>query len=204
MDRLILPGITGTREIPLLPDAGQLTIIGGSGAGKTKFMEELTRLNGERAYCLSAISAPYPEREESDRPGSIDMLFREAAENRPYMRTDAVSELDTLAYMIFTDEFEYLLSVKLDKMNNGAPLKLKPTKLDRLVMLWERLFPGNRIVRSGGSMLFATQAGPDLISVEKLSRSEQTVLYYAAAVLYAMPGAVIFIDSPSFLLHPTV
>lgn len=204
MDRLILPGITGTREIPLLPDAGQLTIIGGSGAGKTKFMEELTRLNGERAYCLSAISAPYPEREESDRPGSIDMLFREAAENRPYMRTDAVSELDKLAYMIFTDEFEYLLSVKLDKIKNGAPLKLKPTKLDRLVMLWERLFPGNRIVRSGGSMLFATQAGPDLISVEKLSRSEQTVLYYAAAVLYAMPGAVIFIDSPSLFLHPTV
>lgn len=53
-------------------------------------------------------------------------------------------------------------------------------------------------------MMFATQSGDDLISAEKLSQSEKTVLYYAAAVLYAMRDAVIFIDSPSLFLHPTV
>lgn len=204
MNRLKLPKIAGSGDIPLLPDAGQLTIIGGSGAGKTKFMEELMRLNEERSYCLSALSAPFPEREESDRPGSIDVLFREAVANRPYMRIDAVCELDKLAYMILMDEFEYLLSVKKEKMINGSPLKFKPTRLDKIVMLWERIFPGNKIIRSGGSMMFTTNSGPDMISAKKLSRSEQTVLYYAAAVLYAMPGAVIFIDSPSLFLHPTV
>ncbi len=94
MISLTLPPLTGSRKTPELPDARQLSIIGGSGAGKSKFMEELIRLNGDRAYCLSALSAPFPERVESERPGSIDMLFREAVAKQPYMRTDAVSELD--------------------------------------------------------------------------------------------------------------
>lgn len=204
MVSLTLPPLTGHRKTPELPDARQLTIIGGSGAGKTKFMEELIRLNDNRAYCLSAISAPFPEREESKRPGSIDMLFREAVDKQPYMRTDAVSELDKLTYMLFIDEFEYLLSMKQEKLQGNHYGKLKPTRLDRLIMLWERVFPGNRIVRTKGTMMFSTRAGDDLISVNRLSQSEQTVLYYAAAVLYAMPNSVIFVDSPSLFLHPTV
>lgn len=204
MNKLILPRISGARDIPMLPDASQLTIVGGSGVGKTKFIEELVRLNGERAYCISALSAPFPEREESDRPGSIDVLFRERTSNQSYMRADAVSELDKLAYMLFTDEFEYLLSVKQERLIAGQPVKLNTTRLDKLVTLWERIFPGNRILRTKGTMMFTTSSGSDQISVEKLSKSEQTVLYYVAAVLYAMPGAVIFVDSPSLFLHPTV
>lgn len=110
MNKLVLPRISGTREMPVMPEASQLTVIGGSGVGKTKFIEELIRLNSDRAYCISVLSAPFPEREESTRPGSIDVLYREAAERRSYMRRDAVSELDKLSYLIFTDEFEYLLS----------------------------------------------------------------------------------------------
>lgn len=207
MTSLTLPPLTGGRRPPELPDARQLSIIGGGGAGKSKFMEELVRLTGDRAYCLSAISAPFPEREESSRPGSIDMLFREAVERQPYMRTDAVSELDKLTYMLFTDEFEYLLSMKQEYFmpgHAGRKPRLQPTRLDRLTGLWERVFPGNHIVRTKGTMMFATRAGDDLISADRLSQSEQTVLYYAAAVLYAMPGAVIFVDSPSLFLHPTV
>lgn len=205
MMTLTLPPLVGGRPTPILPDARQLSIIGGSGAGKTKFMEALTALNSDRAYCLSAISAPYPEREVSTRPGSIDMLFRDMAERQSYMRTDAVSELDKLSYMLFIDEFEYLLALKQESRGERhQPTRLKPTRLDRLVKLWEKVFPGNRIVRERGSMMFSTRSGDDLIPAERLSQSEQTVLYYAAAVLYAMPDAVIFIDSPSLFLHPTV
>ena len=204
MTTLSLPPLPGQSSPPILPDARQLTIIGGSGAGKSKFMEELVRLNSSRAYCLSAISAPYPEREESKREGSIDMLFREAVARQPYMRTDAVSEIDKLAYMLFIDEFEYLLSMKQRLRISDSRPDVRPTRLDCLAQLWERVFPGNKIVRQAGSMMFATTSGDDLISADDLSQSEQTVLYYAAAVLYAMPHAVIFIDSPSLFLHPTV
>lgn len=204
MHTLNLPPLSGDRSCPDLPEARQLTIIGGSGAGKSRFMDELIRLNGSRAYCLSAVSAPFPERSESTRPGSIDMLFREAVVRQPYMRTDAVSEIDKLTYMLFIDEFEYLMSMKQERRASGRFTEIEPTRLDCLADLWERVFPGNRIIRAKGNMMFATAAGDDLISVSELSQGEQTVLYYAAAVLYAMPGAVIFIDCPSLFLHPSV
>ena len=203
MNRLILPP-RENGQVPALPHARQLTIIGGAGAGKTRFMKRLMELNGDRVYCLSAVSAPFPEREESKRKGSIDALYREAVDKQSYMRTDAVSELDKLIYMLFIDELEYLLTMKEQEMTNHRKVKLRPTKLDRLASLWEKVYPGNRIVRSKGSLMFSTLAGDDHITAGELSQGEVTTLYYAAGVLYAMPNAIIFIDSPSLYLHPTV
>lgn len=205
MKNLMLPPLTEGRPTPQLPNARQLTIVGAPGAGKTRFMEEMIRLSGDRAFCLSAISAPYPEMEDDLRPGSIDSQFRKAVADKPYMRTDAVSQLDKLVYMLFADEFDHLLSLKEKASSKKREkVKLPSTRLDRLATLWETVFPGNRIVRSGATLLFSTQSGDDLIGVRQLSQSEQTVLYYAAAVLYAMPDSIIFIDSPSLFLHPTI
>lgn len=204
MTQLRLPPKGGSKETALLPDVRQLTIVGGSGAGKTRFMEALVSLNDSRAYCVSAVSAPFPERGESTRPGSIDMLYRQAVARQPYMRTDAVSEVDKLCYMLFVDEFEALLAVKRRGEGERVRKKLPLTKLDRLTGLWQRLYPGNRIVVDQGSVLFATQSGDGLIGVSQLSQGEMTAFYYAAAILYAPRDAVVFIDSPSLFLHPTV
>lgn len=194
----------GEGEAPRLPDARQLTIIGGSGAGKTSFMDKLMELNGERTFYLSAIRAPFPEREVSTTKGSIDMLYKEAAESKPYIQTNAVSELEKLTYMLFADEFESLLKLKEKYINHATNHPPKATKLDKLIKIWEKIYPGNKIVFSKGSLLFSTGSGDDLIPVEKLSQGEMAVLYYVAGVLYAMPNAVIFIDAPSLFLHPTV
>lgn len=203
MQLLTLPQLSGGRAVPHLPDARQLTIIGGSGAGKTKFMEKLMELTGERTFCLSAIRAPFPERIESIRKGSIDCIFREYAERRPYLKINAVSELEKLSYMLFADEFDSLIKMKKQKLR-GEGCDLKPTKLDKLTHIWSKIFPGNRIVTSEGSLLFSTEAGDDLISADKLSQGEMAVLYYVAGVLYAMPKAVVFIDAPSLFLHPSL
>ena len=204
MHTLKLPQLIGDKTPPKLPEGHQLTIIGGSGAGKTKFMEKLMQLTGDRTYCLSAIRAPFPEREESRLKGSIDDLYAKAAASRHYMRTNAVSELEKLVYMLFADEFEQLLKLKVKSREKGNIHRFPSTKLDKLVSVWEKIFPGNRIVTSSGTLLFSTNAGEDLIPAEKLSQGEMAVLYYVAGALYAMPNAVIFIDAPSLFLHPTI
>lgn len=204
MNSIILPPVFPDNRTRTLTNVRQITLIGGNGAGKSRFMQEMVTLCGERAFCLSALSASFPEREESTRPGSVDDLFRKAAEQHRYMRTDAVSELDKLIYMVFADELEYLLEIKDREFGEGKRVKLRKTKLDTIKSLWEQVFPGNRIMRNKGSLMFATQAGDDLISITSLSQGEKTVLYYIAAVLYAMPDAVIFIDSPSLFLHPSI
>ncbi len=199
-----LPTAKGGERQSLLPRGGQITIIGANGAGKSRFMDEMTSLCGRRAYVLSALSSSFPEREVSEMPGSVDDLYREATARQRYMRADALSQLDKLSYMLFADELESLLDFK-ESIGNGKD-HIKPgfTKLDRVKKLWKEIFPGSRITRDKGTLMFATSAGDDLIPVNRLSQGEKTALYYASAVLYAMPSAVIFIDSPSLFLHPSI
>lgn len=191
-------------EVPVAPESRQFTIIGANGAGKSRFMDEMTALCGDRAYCLSALSAFFPEREESTLPGSIDTLYRQAIRQQSYMRTDAVSELDKLTYMLFADELESLLDMKEEASRKGNKAAVRPTKFDIIKRHWERIFPGNRITRRKGHLLFTTASGGDEISSGKLSQGEKAVLYYLGAVQYAPPKAVIFIDSPTLFVHPSI
>lgn len=204
MSDVILPPAFPGKDNAVISNARQITLIGANGAGKSRFMQEMISLCGNRSYCLSALSASFPERKESFKTGSIDDLYRKAASRHTYMRTDAVCELDKLIYMVFADELEYLLTIKDREAGEGKRIKLRTTKLDIIKKLWEQSFPGNKIMRNKGSLMFATQAGDDLIDVSSLSQGEKTVLYYITAVLYAMPEAVIFIDSPSLFIHPSI
>lgn len=204
MGDIILPQALSGNISRTLDDARHITLVGGNGAGKSRFMQEMISQCGKRSYILSALSASFPERAESSRPGSVDDLFRQAAARHRYMRTDAVCELDKLIYMIFADELEYLLDLKDRELGEGRRIRLRKTKLDTIKTLWEHFFPGNRIIRDKGSLMFATKSGDDLIPMTSLSQGEKTVLYYISAVLYAMPGAVIFIDSPSLFIHPSI
>lgn len=204
MTEFRLPPLINGSTPPKLPESRQITIVGANGAGKTRFMQELVRRCPGKAYCLSALGAFYPEREKPYLPGSIDDLYAKAIKSQPYLRADAVSEIDKIGYMIFSDEFEYLLSLKADEIGPGKRVVLKPTKLDKLRTLWERIFPGNHILRHTGKLMFATDSGENVISAGTLSEGEKAVLYYIGAVLYAMPDAVIFIDSPSLFLHPAI
>lgn len=185
-------------------DSRQITVIGGNGAGKSRFMEEMTALCGERAYCLSALSAFYPERDESTMPGSIDSQYRRAVRQQSYMRTDAVSELDKILYMLFADELESLLELKQNIRRDGKRMHIETTRLDIIKQHWERIFPGNRITREKGMLRFATTSGDDLITAHSLSQGEKAALYYMGATLYAPRDAVIFIDSPTLFVHPSI
>lgn len=204
MGKVTLPPSSGNSRVPDLSGTGSVTLIGANGAGKSRFMEEMISLAGISAFPFSALSAAFPEKKESLMPGSVDSLYRLTVKHHPYMRTDAVSELDKLLYMVFIDELEYLFSLKDEDTSPGRRIRLKETKLDTICRIWERLFPGNRIIRKKGTLMFSTPAGEDLITMESLSQGEKTVLYYLAAVLFALPEAVIFIDSPSLFIHPTL
>lgn len=202
-NRIPLPPQAGDGRAVVLPDSRQVTLVGGTGAGKTRFMMEMIRLCGRRAFLLSAIGCDYPEKEESILPGSIDVQFRSLVKRSSYFKEEAVTELDKLVCMLFDDEFEYLLQKKFD-MLAGVHVNFEPTRLDHLKQLWENIYPGNTIVRSAGRLMFSTSAGDDLIPFSRLSRGETSVLYFIAGVLYAPASSVIFIDSPSLMIHPSV
>ena len=89
MTDITLPPLPDGRGTPALPASSQVSIIGANGAGKTRFMHDLVERCGDKAYCLSAIGAFYPERTPSKRPGSIDMLYATDEKAKPYLNKDA-------------------------------------------------------------------------------------------------------------------
>lgn len=202
--RIELPPRTDNREPGMLPTSRQITLVGANGAGKSLFMEDLTTTCGDRAYCLSAMGASYPELKVSKLKGSIDDLYSRAISSRPYLRDSAVSEINKLAFLLLTDELEYLLSVKTQHLGAPGSVELKMTKLDKLARLWKRIFPESRIVKRGGQLMFANGSGDDTFTPDKLSRGEKAALYFIAGVLYAMHDAVIFIEEPTLFLHPAI
>lgn len=204
MTEITLPSLPDGRGTPGLPASAQVSIIGANGAGKTRFMHELVERCGDKAYCLSALSAFYPERTPSKRAGSIDMLYADAVKAKPYLSTGAMSELDKLGHLLIADEISELMHRKAVERAGITLSHRARTKLDRVVDLWERIFPGNHILSEAGTLLFSNECDDDAITCSRLSQGEKAVLYYVAAVLYAMPEAVIFIDSPSLFMHPSM
>lgn len=200
-----LPARADGTQPPGLPDTHQVTLVGAPGAGKSRFMLEMQRLAGGRAYRVSAIDGLFGTGVAGGcDPGSVRAQYREALEQRRYLRDDAATGLDMLVCLLLTDEFEHLLDFKTRMLRGESEAAPPPTRLDRLRRLWESVFPANRIVRSAGSLMFATASGDDLIDSRSLSRGEQTVLYHIAAMLYAPRGSVVFVEDPSLFVHPSI
>lgn len=184
-----------------LPDAGQITIVGANGAGKTRFMQYMVDNSVRNTTVLTAAAALYPSR-KGEKGSTVDELYENTIPSG--MRDETLPELDKLVRMLLHDEFRYLLKVKTEKLLYGTPMRLQPTRLDRMMELWQEIFPGNQVINEGGNMLFATESGDNLISSSALSSGEKTVLYYIAGVLYAKPDSLVFIDNPSMFLHPAI
>lgn len=196
-----LPPHTSRERNQQLCDTSQITIIGANGAGKTRFMNYMVEHCDRPSMVLSVVSAFYPPI-HSDKPSSIQMKYSEKIPAA--LQDDSLPEIDKLIQMLFHDEFSYLLKAKTDKLLRDKPIRLEPTRLDKVVKLWQYIFPGNQIISQAGTLLFSTESGDNLISTSKLSSGEKAVLYYVAAVLYADPDSLLFIDNPSMFLHPGI
>lgn len=165
---------------PATLDSGEsLVIIGANGAGKTRFTDALADSLGPKAFRMSALEA----------------LYSRSADGR--------TPLEDLLAKLMHDEMINLIGYKL-ALADGKDARLRPTRLDSVISLWQAVFPGNRVLIDSGKILFSKGFDDDTYSAIRLSDGERAVLYYAGAVMYAPKKAVIFIDSPELFLHPTL
>ena len=198
---IILPPKNSEEHARVLSNIGQVTIIGANGAGKTRFMNYMQKINERPSMVLSALSAFYSPRKQ-DSQSTVDIKYTQKIPKG--LRDDSLPQIDKLIQMLFHDEFSYLLKSKTDKLLRGKPMRLEPTKLDKMIQLWQDIFPGNQIISEAGTMLFSTESGDNLISSSSLSSGEKAVLYYIAGVLYADADSIIFVDNPSMFMHPAI
>lgn len=193
------PKSDGTRQV--MPDnTRQLTIVGANGSGKTRFTDYLIGELEGHSFRLSALNALYGSHPDC-LPWSIDSLYKAASAMPSFLHNDAVSTFDRLVALMFNEEIACLVAYKTSRDSGKS---LPETKLDKVITMWENIFPGNQILREGGQLLFARDNGHKAYSRMKLSDGEKAVLYYLGAVLYAASDAVIFVDNPGIFLHPSM
>lgn len=185
-------------EMIVLPSGRQMTIVGGSGAGKTRFMRWLLRQVGPRGYAVTALGGLVC----ADTESSVVQAYMAHPAARNFQRGEGVTDLSRLLSMVLHDEFVELIRLKME--GEGFNKDVHATRLDKVVEAWERIFPGNKILRVEGELAFATGSGKEPIGMWRLSEGERSVLYYLLAVTYAPKRGIVFVDEPAIFLHPAL
>lgn len=196
--RLKLPasGDGARHEIPLC--ARSLVIIGANGSGKSRFASFMAHDLGPRGFRVSALDALYRQGSAAD-DGAVSRLHRDAG-----VALGGDTEFDMLMALLLHDEMTNLISYKLARASGKQDAGLGVTRLDRLIELWQEIYPGNRMLVGSERLQFVRHGQEECYAANRLSDGERAVLYLGGAMLYAPRGAVVMVDSPEMFLHPTV
>lgn len=179
-------------------------VIGANGAGKTRFTSELVDRLGDDAFRISALEGLYERRKTQ---GATAGLRGRCDENVVSALERGAASLPTgleiLLSQLMHEEMLNLIGYKL-AVADGKKARLRRTKLDKVIEIWQDIFPDNKVLIDSGKILFSRGLDPESYSALRLSDGERAVLYCAGAVLFAPRGSVIFVDSPEMFLHPTL
>ncbi len=200
---LLPPKLDGGRDKISCGPGRRIVIIGANGAGKSRFTERFIADTEMPVFRLSALNALYHRSDSDMLPGSIDMIYRESMANSPIMKDSVDTRFERVCSLLIYDELINLLSYKA-RNPGGGHKELPESKLDRVIRAWQEVFPGNKVLRDRGAILFSRELSDDKYTTVRLSDGEKAVLYYFGAVQFAPKGAVVFVDSPGMFLHPSI
>ena len=204
---IALPPCTAAQQPSLSESSSdRIVIVGANGAGKSRFAARMAADAGPRAFTLSALSAIFSR--GFSQASALDRLYAGVTAESP-RPGDESTQLERLMWMLMRDEMINLISYKVNHAADPST-QLAPTKLDEIIVIWQEIFPDNKVLIESGRMLFARRPGngnaesDDRYSAIKLSAGEKAVIYYLGAITYAPKRSMIFVDSPEMFLHPTI
>lgn len=174
----------------------QLTVIGANGSGKSRFARYMMDNVGEKGYSISAIRAIFSH-DDAPQPGSIDARYLATVKTGTLIRDDFSTQWERMIGLLMHEEMRALMGTK------WAHEPQERTTLDKVIDLWQQVFPQNQVLVESGRMLFTREGNDDTYVPELLSAGEKAVLYYIGASLMAPSEAVIMVDAPEMFLHPS-
>lgn len=201
---LTLPTKLHTAE-PVKLDTHVLVVIGANGIGKSSFGRDILDRYPGRAEKISGLRALFIENEErpdADCPPGGNEFSRLQSMIKERLFMPRLSDYEKLILHLQNEEFEAAVTYKeAGKTQPGLPPPL--TKLDRIQLIWEKMFPHNRLIRKSGfiELVSTLRAGSDSYTAGRMSDSEKLVFYLTGAILCARQGTILVIEEPETLLH---
>lgn len=200
---LILPANQNTSS-PHTLDTKVLVVIGANGAGKSSFGRDLQQRYPEQSVRISGFHSLFLTSEENDIPTEGNELARLQSMIAKRLFMPRLSEYEKLILRLQTEEFEAAVQYK-EECKQTSGLLPPVTKIDRIQMIWEKMFPHNRLVRKSGFIeLASTCISGDSYTAGKMSDGEKLVFYLIGAILYAPVDSLLIVEEPEILLHDSI
>lgn len=190
------------KHTPETADTQILVVIGANGAGKSSFGREIARQFPEQAIDISGFHGLFITPRETAGNVTDWQSFRNLFSERVF--TFSVSSYEQLILQLQKEEFEAAVEFKeRSKKEEHPPLPV--TKIDQIQVIWEEMFPHNRLVRKSGFFeLESANRESRSYLPERMSDGEKVVFYLIGMVLCAPQDAVLIIEEPELLLHNSI
>ena len=181
-----------------------LVVIGTNGSGKSSFGKDLCKRYKEKALRISGMHALVLNNEEPEVPINLNEISRLQSLVASRLFIPRMSDYEKLMLHLQTEEFEAAVEYKEQcKLTPDLPPPL--TKIDHIQVIWEKMFPHNRLVRKSGFIeLTSTTRDGDAYTAGRMSDGEKLVFYLIGAILCAPTDALLVIEEPEILLHDSI
>lgn len=200
---LILPA-NRKASAPVTLDTEVLVVIGANGSGKSSFGRDLYQRYTGKSVWISGMHALFLSSEENDLPAEGNELARLQSMITERLFVPRLSEYEKLILHLQTEEFEAAVQYKEDCKSN-PDLRPPVTKIDRIQVIWEKMFPHNRLIRKSGFIeLASVNLAGDSYTAGRMSDGEKLVFYFIGAVLCAPEKSLLIIEEPEVLLHDSI
>lgn len=192
--KLILPDKLKSEAPAELDDVKVLLAIGINGSGKSSFGKDIANRYPELSERISGMHALFINPPKGNLKDMItERLF-----------TPLLSEYEKLILHLQQEEFEAAVNFK-EACKKELSILPPVTKIDRIQVIWEKMFPHNRLIRKSGFIELASTAREgNSYTAERMSDGEKIVFYLIGAILSARPNALLIIEEPEIYLHTSI
>ena len=147
-----------------------MVIVGANGAGKSRFGKEIEKRYNEDTFRISALKTVMPieelgEIKENSISGEYYRYF--GANKNLTLRT----EFEQLFALLIREEMQNLIDYK-NALSLGEDAKLKTSTLDKTQVMWEKIFPHRKIVRSNGRLEIVSDTSTGNYNAMEMSHGE--------------------------------
>lgn len=197
-----LPAKKGETADKTISGVINMVIVGANGAGKSRFGKEIEQRYYDNTFRISALKTVMPIDETADvKANSITGEYNKYFKENKQLSLK--TEFEQLFALLIREEMQNLIDYK-NEISQGREAKLKPSTLDKTQVMWEKIFPHHKIIRSNGKLEIVSDTSPNNYNAMQMSHGEKVVLYLIAASLIARPNSIIIVDEPEMHLHPSM
>ncbi|MDZ4841108.1 MAG: AAA family ATPase [Hyphomicrobium aestuarii] len=214
--RFRLPGPNGAQAMEVASGAS-LIFVGPNGGGKTRlavFIEELLgpsahRISAHRALSLNPSVPKISERSALAglRTGyaadDIQIHYRYSHRWQQNSATSLLSDFDYLVQALFAEQSNRSLLTHRDR-RSGSLAEALPTKMERLVEIWQRLLPHRELHVTGDNIEVSITGSDAKYPASQMSDGERSVFYMIGQALVAADESVLIVDEPELHVHRSI